>query len=98
MSWFTSEEKGEIKRKAREALASVNATLQDAALSQRATTPMGFICKTKENARVEPRESVRSARSTEAVESPKLPATYRREQRGGPARLLPEDLDPEAID
>jgi hypothetical protein len=74
MSWYTPEEKRESIRKAREALASANATLQDAALSQRATTPMGFICKTKDDALVEPRES---ARSTEAAESRRLPATTR---------------------
>jgi hypothetical protein len=28
----------------------------------------------------------------------KLLGASRREQRGGPARLLPEDFDPEAID
>jgi hypothetical protein len=65
-SWYSPEEKRESIRKAREALASVNATLQDAALSQRETTPMGFLCKTKEDALIEPRES---ARSTEVRES-----------------------------
>jgi chromosome segregation ATPase len=80
MSWYTPEEKRESIRKAQEALASANATLQDAALFQRATTPMGFICKTKDDALVEPRESVRSARSarsTEAAESSKTSAVAR---------------------
>jgi hypothetical protein len=80
-SWLTPEQRREAvrenRRKAEEALAMADAALGRAALSQRETTPMGFICKTKDNAMVEPREpvkSVRSVRSTEAAESSKSSA------------------------
>jgi hypothetical protein len=65
MSWYTEEEKRQSIRKAREALAAANATLQDAALFPRETTPLGFLCKTKDDALVEPHES---SKVTKAVE------------------------------
>jgi hypothetical protein len=57
-SWLTPEQRREAVRenrhKAEEALAMADAALGRAALSRQETTPMGFICKTKDNAMVEP--------------------------------------------
>jgi hypothetical protein len=76
MSWgtpkYTDEQRREIMRNARAAIASTDATLERAALSQRSS---GIVHKTRDNARVEPEpESRETARSTKPVQPPEVAA------------------------
>jgi hypothetical protein len=53
-SWFTPEQKAEMRRKAGEALAMCDAALERAAHHQRTTVSAGLVFKDRDNARVEP--------------------------------------------
>jgi hypothetical protein len=77
MTWYSQEEKDQIRANAREALASANVTLdraaaRDRAISQRTTAGVGLVFKTKEDARIAPKRS--EPVRVESVQSPAVAA------------------------
>jgi hypothetical protein len=70
MSWYTEEEKYATIRKAREALAAANATLEGAALSRRSPTELGLLIKDKHDALVAPHASSKVTKALEQQTPP----------------------------